>query len=290
MKPHQPEKLLGVGVGLRREYYVDFLEGNARGAAWLEVNTENYMPWKGGHNARPLQILSFLREQYPVMLHGLAMSLGSAEPTDYSYLKRVKSLADRLEPAMISDHLCWSGVDGRHLFDLLPLPFTEEAVRTVVRRIDAAQEFLGRRIMVENVSSYLEFEHAEMAEWDFINEVVRRADCYLLLDVNNVHVTSHNHGYDPHHFLRQMPHDRVFQIHLAGYATRGELLIDTHGGFVSDEVWKLYSWYISTYGAVSTNIEWDSNLPPWSVMKQELTKIERILESGFDRSQESRCA
>jgi uncharacterized protein len=278
---------LGVGVGLRPKHYPDFLRGDVGPVRWVEVNSEKYLPDDSGKLDAHLQVLELVREAMPVVLHGTSMSLGAATEENTTYLTKLKELCAIIEPAFVSDHLCWSGLHGVKLFDLLPVPFTDESLDVISARISTAQDFLGRRILVENLSSYLELP-GEMSEWQFISEVVRRTDCELLLDINNVYVSCENHGWDAHEFLRGIPHDRVRQIHLAGHFDKGHIKVDTHGEAVCEPVWELFHWYVARYGAVSSMIEWDSNVPAWDELAREIAKIDAILDEVSRR--ESRCA
>jgi uncharacterized protein (UPF0276 family) len=247
---------LGHGVGLRTEHYADVL---ARKPAvdWFEVISENFMV-PGGN---PRRVLREVRERYPVVMHGVSLSIGTTDPLDRRYLDELAALAAEVQPAWVSDHLCWGSIDGTMAHDLLPLPFTEEALAHVVDRVRQVQDHLGRRILLENVSSYLTFRHSAMPEWQFLAEVARQADCGILLDVNNVFVSAHNHRFDPREYLAGLPADRVGQIHLAGHSARGELLIDTHDHPVPDGVWDLYRQAVALLGPRSTLIEWDAQLP-----------------------------
>jgi uncharacterized protein (UPF0276 family) len=257
---------LGFGLGLRPQHY-EALLGEHRGSiAWLEALTDNYLV-PGG---RPLHYLERLRAHYPVVLHGVSLSIGSTDPLDLDYVRNVKALADRVEPAWISDHLCWTGVAGLNLHDLMPLPFTEESVRHVVSRVHAVQDVLQRRLVLENVSSYVSFAVDEMTEWEFLREIAERADCGLLLDVNNVYVSSVNHGFDPLAYLR------VQQFHLAGHQSQGDYLIDTHDEPVCEEVWQLYAAAVARFGAISTMIERDDNIPDLPVLLAELERARAI--------------
>jgi uncharacterized protein (UPF0276 family) len=248
---------LGHGIGLRPPHYAEVVQ-NRPAVDWFEVITENFMV-AGGN---PRQVLRQVRERYPIVLHGVSLSVGSVDPLDESYLKALVALAAETEPAWISDHLCWSSYGGHTGHDLWPLPFTEEALGHVVRRVQAVQERLRRRILIENVSSYLEFAHSTLPEWEFLSEVARRADCGLLLDVNNVFVSARNHGFEPAAFLAGIPIDRVKQIHLAGHRDEGTHLLDTHDHPVCDGVWDLYRATVQRFGAVSTIIERDDDIPP----------------------------
>jgi uncharacterized protein len=258
---------LGFGVGLRPKHYLEFLE-TSPAVDWVEAISENFM----GIGGRPLAVLEKVRRDRPVVLHGVSLAVASAEPLDERYLKDWKALIDRIEPSIVSDHLSWGRAHGRYAHDLLPVPFTEEAVRHVVERVTKVQDFLGRRIALENVSSYLTFEQSQMTEWEFLAQVAQRADCDILLDVNNIFVSSRNHGFDPDAYLAGVPRDRVAQIHLAGHQRRPELIIDTHDGPVSDEVWALYARALSRFGQVSTLIEWDDAVPPLAELLAEADK------------------
>jgi uncharacterized protein len=248
---------LGHGIGLRPPHYAEVVE-TLPAIDWFEVITENFMV-AGGN---PRQVLRRVRERYPVVLHGVSLSIGSVDPLDETYLAGLAALAAEIEPAWISDHLCWSSFGGHTGHDLWPLPFTEEALAHVVRRIQTVQERLRRRILIENVSSYLEFAHSALAEWEFLSEVARRADCGLLLDVNNVFVSARNHGFEAAQFLAGLPVERVKQIHLAGHRDEGTHLLDTHDHPVCDGVWALYRAAVQRFGAVSTIIERDDDIPP----------------------------
>jgi len=245
-----------------------------RGVAWLEVLTENYLV-PGG---RPLYFLERMRERYPLVMHGVSLSIGSADELNVPYLQQVKLLADRLEVRWLSDHLCWTGVDGVNLHDLMPLPYTQEMVRHVADRIGVVQEILGRRILIENVSSYLTYSRSEMTEWEFLSEIAQRADCLLLLDVNNVYVSSINHEFDALDYLNGVPSERVQQFHLAGHSNEGDYLIDTHDAPVCEAVWELYTCAVERFGVVTTMIERDDNIPELSVLVSELDRAREIAE------------
>ncbi|MEP7097949.1 MAG: DUF692 domain-containing protein, partial [Dokdonella sp.] len=248
---------LGFGLGLRVDHYEEIL-GSAPPIDWLEVLSENYMIAGG----RPLAYLARMRERYPLVMHGVSMSIGSADPLDRDYLARLRQLADSIEPAWISDHLCWTGVGRTNLHDLMPLPYTDEAVAHVAERVREVQDLLGRRILLENVSSYAEFCGAQMSEAQFLAAIAERADCLILLDVNNIFVSSHNHGFDAHAYLADIPANRVQQFHLAGHENQGDLIIDTHDAPIIDAVWSLYAEAVRRFGPVSTMIERDDKIPP----------------------------
>ncbi|MDP2269463.1 MAG: DUF692 family protein [Archangium sp.] len=262
---------LGFGVGLRPRHYREFLE-SAPAVDWVEAISENFM----GVGGRPLAVLEKVRRDRPVVLHGVSLGIGSAEPLDPRYLKDWQALIARIEPAIVSDHLCWGRAHGRYSHDLLPAAFTEEAVRHVVDRVTQVQDFLGRRIALENVSSYLTFVQSELTEWEFLAQVAQRSGCEVLLDVNNIFVSSRNHGFDPDAYLSGVPVEKVVQIHLAGHQRRPELIIDTHDGPVSDEVWALYARALGRFGAVSTLIEWDDGVPELQTLLAEAEKARAI--------------
>jgi uncharacterized protein (UPF0276 family) len=264
---------LGFGLGLRVDHYETILSERPR-VDWFEVLTENYLV-PGG---KPLHNLARIRENYPIAMHGVSLSIGAATPLDRSYLAQVKALAARMQPEWISDHLCWTGVSGRNLHDLLPLPYTEEALRHVVERVRDVQDFLGRRILLENVSSYVTFRDSRLTEWEFLRAVAEEADCEILLDVNNVYVSSVNHEFDPHDYLQGMPLARVRQIHVAGHQNIDDFLIDTHDQPVPDPVWELYAAAVRRFGALSTMIERDANIPPLAELQRELEIARSIAE------------
>ncbi len=257
--------LAGYGLGLRTPHYEAVLN-ESHAIDWLEVITENYLV-PGG---KPLHYLDRIRERFPMVMHGVSLSIGSTDPLDTDYLAEVKALAARIEPHWISDHLCWTGIEGRNLHDLLPLPYTEEALTELVARVGQVQDVLGRQILLENVSSYLTFQASEMNEWEFLREVVQRADCAILLDVNNIYVSSVNHGFDPLTYLKAMPRERVRQIHLAGHSDLGGHLIDTHDHPIVEPVWALYGEAVALFGAVPAMIERDDNIPPLGELVAEL--------------------
>lgn len=271
---------LGFGCGLRIEHHPVFLEHPPLTVGWLEVIAENFLEWKNGLKPRSPAILEKLRPNYPIAVHGVSLSIGSTDPLDLSHLKRVKDLLSRIDAAWYSDHLCWTGVDGEHLHDLFPLPYTEEALGVVTEKIQRVQDALGRRMLIENVSSYVTYADSAMTEWDFLREVVERADCGVLLDINNVFVSGINHGFDPKEYLRAIPFDRVGQIHLAGHTDHGTHRVDTHDEKVCDEVWELFRWYTTEFGSRTTMIEWDDNIPQWPVLEEEVLKARTIGENG----------
>ncbi len=267
---------LGVGVGLRPKHYPAILARGAEralGVDFFEAISENFMVAGG----RPLRVLEQVRGEAPLVLHGVSLNVGSADPLDAGYLEQLAALCDRFSPAWVSDHLCWTGQGGRSLHDLLPLPYTESVQRWVADRVRRVQDRLGRRIALENVSSYAAFAADEMPEWEFLAGIAERADCGILLDVNNVFVSAHNHGFDADAYIAALPASRVFQIHLAGHSCEGALLIDTHDHPVRDEVWALYERTLRRVGPVSTLIEWDDRIPEWDDLVREATKAREIL-------------
>jgi uncharacterized protein (UPF0276 family) len=271
---------LGFGLGLRPEHYDEILSDDPN-VDWFEVISENYMI-PGG---KPLRILDEIRERYPIVMHGVSLSIASTAPLDEDYLTELKTLADRVDPKWISDHLCWTGVHGVNLHDLLPIPYTQEALNHVVDRVSRVQDFLGRRFTLENVSSYVTFAESEMSEWEFVSEVARRADCWLLFDVNNVYVSAHNHGFSTRDFLHGVPRDRIVQFHLAGHSHEGDHIVDTHDHPVCDEVWDFYRQTVSHFGPVSTMIERDDNIPPLAEVVAELDVARRIAKEVAEAKQ-----
>lgn len=264
---------LGYGLGLRVEHYEALLADPGK-VEWLEVVSENYMV----HGGLPLAWLDRFRERFPLVMHGVSLSIGSADPLDGEYLARLGALARRIEPAWVSDHLCWTGVQGVNLHDLMPLPYTEEALDHVVSRVKRVQDTLKRRILLENVSSYVSFADSQLSEWEFLAEVAERSDCMILLDVNNVHVSAMNHGFSSMDYLRGIPVSRVQQFHLAGYEQGEQLIIDTHDAPVSNAVWDLYIEAVRRFGRVSTMIERDDNFPPLAELMAELEHARALAE------------
>jgi uncharacterized protein (UPF0276 family) len=270
---------LGFGLGLRVDHYEAILADRPP-VEWFEALTENYLV-PGG---KPLDYLTRIREHYPLVLHGVSLSIGSTAPLDRDYLAQVKALAARIEPSWVSDHLCWTGVGGRNMHDLLPLPYTEEALMHVVDRVRTVQDILGRRILLENVSSYVTYRDSPLSEWDFLREIAERADCMILLDVNNIYVSSVNHEFDPLQYLQGIPLGRVQQIHLAGHENHGDYLIDTHDHPVPDPVWELYGAALRRFGNVSTMIERDANIPPLEDLCTELELARSLAERALARA------
>jgi uncharacterized protein len=265
-------KLSGFGLGLRPQHYPDILEGRGAGPDWFEIISENYMEAGGA----PLANLERVRERYPVVMHGVSLSIGATDPLDRDYLGALKRLIHRIDPVLVSDHLCWTGAQGTNLHDLLPLPLTEEAVDHVAERVMAVQDFLGRQILLENASTYVTFAVDEMTEWEFLAAVAVRADCLILLDVNNVYVSAFNHGFSAHAYLDGMPGERVRQIHLAGHQHNGDHIVDTHDAAVADPVWALYAEAVKRLGPVPTMIERDANIPPFAELMAELGRARAV--------------
>jgi uncharacterized protein (UPF0276 family) len=278
---HKPLPL-GFGLGLRHVYYPDILEAKPP-VDWFEVISENFMV-PGG---RPLAMLERIRADYPIVMHGVSMSIASTAPLDLDYLHALKRLADRFEPAFVSDHIAWTGVHGINLHDLLPVPYTSEALTHVVDRISQVQDILGRRIAIENASTYVTFSESEMDEWSFVREVAERADCWLLLDVNNVFVSAFNHDFEPGKFIEAIPVERVVQFHLAGHSEYGTHKIDTHDQPVCDEVWALFADACDRFGPVSTMIERDDNFPPFAELLAELEHARAIAQRAWSQMSEA---
>ena len=265
--------LSGLGLGLRPEHYQDFLAGS-QPLDWLEILSDNYLV-PGG---KPLYFLDAIRQDYPVAMHGLALNIGSSDALDWEYLSAIKALAQRVQPHIISDHLCWTGVNQHRMHDLLPLPYTEDAIRHVAKRIQDVQDFLGRELVVENLSSYLQAQ-APLKEWEFVRAVAQEAQCGLLVDVNNIFVSSRNHGFDAMDYLKALPADRIRQIHLAGHTYSGEFCVDTHDQPVCTDVWQLYGQAVKLWGHIPTMIERDDNIPPLQELLDELGQARDFLQA-----------
>lgn len=272
--------LLLTGLGLRAPHYADFLTKRP-GVAWLEVHSENYF----GEGGRDLHVLENIRCDYPISLHGVSLSLGSADELNWQQLKKLKDLSMRIDPCLISDHLSWSSLGGQYFHDLLPLPYTEEALNHIVQRIQQIQTYLNRQILIENIASYLRFPISTMTECEFIKEVAQRSGCGLLLDVNNVYVSGINLGYDPMTYIASIPADLIQEIHLAGLATthvgNADVLIDSHDQFIHPAVWELYRQSITQLGHKPTIIEWDANLPPLDTLCLEAYRAEKIMREQY---------
>lgn len=269
------------GIGLRAAHYQDFLR-HAPDVGWVEVHSENYF----GSGGPPHSYLERIREQYPLSLHGVALSIGSADPLDRRHVLGIRALIERYEPGLVSDHLCWNSVDGVYFNDLLPLPYTEEALEHVIDRTDKVQEWLNTRILLENPSTYLQFSHSTIPEWEFLAEVARRTGCGVLLDVNNVYVSACNHSFDAITYIESVPANIVEEIHLGGFSVqsypRGDLLIDTHGTRVAQPVWELLVRSLTRIDSVPVLMEWDSDLPPFGVLVAEAREAQRLMDVAND--------
>jgi len=263
---------LAAGMGLRAPHVRQVIDERPD-VAWFEIHSENYFA-DGGPS---LAALEAIRDNYPIAMHGVGLSLGSTDPLDREHLRKLARLARRIAPAAVSEHLCWSSVDGRHFNDLLPLPYTDEALDHVCGRVHAVQEALGRAILVENVSSYYAFAESSMAEHEFVGAVAARTGCKLLVDVNNIYVNARNHGIDAHAYLAAIDPATVAEIHLAGHDASGSIVIDTHGAPVAPEVWSLYEAAIARFGRVPTLIEWDTDIPAFAVLEREAAQAQGIL-------------
>ncbi|MCC6391965.1 MAG: DUF692 domain-containing protein [Bryobacterales bacterium] len=266
---------LGFGIGLRSVHFTHILEHRPP-VDWFEVLSENYMDTGG----RPLYVLDFVAERYPVVLHGVSLSIGSTDPLNREYLRKLKALAGRTHARWISDHLCWTGVSGLNVHDLLPMPYTDKSLRHTVERVRMVQDLLERPLILENPSTYLEFGHSTWTEWEFLSALAERADCGILLDVNNVYVSAFNHGFDPKVYLDAIPPDRVVQNHLAGHTNKGTHILDTHSDHVIDKVWELYRYHSHQTGGASTLLEWDESIPGFDVVHAEALKARSHREAA----------
>ena len=266
-KPRLGFTNLGLGVGLRSVHFGHILQHNPA-VDWFEIISENFLDSQG----RPRHVLRQIAERYKVVMHGVSLSIGSTDPLDFDYLRKLKRLADETRACWISDHLCWTGVAGRNSHDLLPIPFHEQSLRHVVERVRVVQDFLERPLVLENPSSYVTFADSTLSEWEFLSRLASDADCGLLLDVNNVYVSSVNHDFDPGEYIRSVPHERVVQFHLAGHTYLGTHCIDTHDGRVTNDVWELYRLAHELTGGAATLLEWDAKIPPFDEMHAEVLK------------------
>ncbi len=269
--------LEGFGLGLRPQHFPDILGDDpdvTAGVDWFEIISENFINVGGP----PLRNMMAVRDRFPMVMHGVSLSIGSTDPLDMDYLAGLKALADLVKPELISDHLCWTGVHGLNMHDLLPLPMTEETVEHVATRVMQVQDFLGRQFMLENASTYVTFEEDEMTEWEFLSEICERADCNILLDVNNIYVSGFNHGFSTDDYLNGVPPKRIKQIHLAGHEHNGDYIVDTHDEPVPGYVLDLYGKAIDRLGPVPTMIERDANIPPFAELVRELQGVRRIAE------------
>lgn len=265
---------LGFGLGLRCDHYEDIIRQKLP-VDWFEILTENYLE-PGG---KPQYYLEKIRANYPLAMHGVSLSIGSIDPLDMSYLQQVKTLAKRITPAWISDHLCWTGVAGKNMHDLLPLPYTDETIQHVVERIQQVQDFLGQQILIENVSSYITYQQSKMPEWEFLKTISEQANCLILLDINNIYVSATNHAFNPMEYINAIPVERVFQFHLAGHSDMGDYLIDTHDEAIGSPVWDLYKVAVQRFGKVATMIERDANMPLLETLLEELNQARKIAHS-----------
>ena len=265
---------LGLGVGLRTAHFNHILKQQPE-VDWFEIISENFIDSQG----RPRYVLDQIAERYPIVMHGVSMSIGSTDPLDFDYLGKLKRLSSEVNALWISDHLCWTGVASRNSHDLLPIPLNEETLKHVVARIRTVQDVLERPLVLENPSSYVTFADSTISEWEFLSRMAEEADCGLLLDVNNVYVSSVNHDFDPHEYVESVPHERVVQCHLAGHTNCGTHLIDTHDGQVIDPVWELYRQAHQLTGGVSTLLEWDASIPPFEVVHNEVLKAKQHMNA-----------
>lgn len=268
-----PHASLGFGLGLRVDHYDTILNTRPQ-VDWFEILSENYLV-PGG---KPLHYLDRIRADYPLVMHGVSLSIGSSDPLNPDYLKQLKALMDRVQPAWLSDHLCWTGLHGTNLHDLMPLPYTEEAIQHVAARVRQVQDVLGRQILLENVSSYVTYTQSEMSEWEFLRAVAELGDCLILLDINNIYVSSYNHDFDARVYIDNMPVERVQQFHLAGHTHHGNYIVDTHDHPVIDPVWELYAHALRRFGMVSSMIERDDRIPPLDEVLMELDQARAIAE------------
>lgn len=271
---------LGIGIGLRIPHYDDIFNQQPN-IDWFEIISENYMVDAG----KPLENLDKILERYPVVQHGVSLAIGSPAPLDFDYLKRLKALTRRTKTPWVSDHLCWGQIPGANFHDLLPLPYTKDVIDYVVERAKIVQDYLELPFALENLSSYVAFKQDEMTEWDFYGEIVERADIYMMLDVNNIYVSSRNHGFDPRTYYQNVPLDRVLQIHLAGHTDMGDYLLDTHNRPVCDEVWKLYGEIYPLTGGVSTLLEWDEDFLSFEDTWKEALKA-KAFQQGLHQQHE----
>ena len=264
---------LGFGIGLRSVHFEHILKNHPT-IDWFEVLSENYLDTGG----RPLHILDQVAERYPVVLHGVSLNVGSTDPIDFEFLKKLKALGKRVNARWVSDHLCWTGVTGKNTHDLLPMPYTDQALRHTIQRVREIQDFMERPIALENASTYLEFSASKWPESEFISALAEEADCGILLDVNNVYVSSFNHGFDPKKYIDRIPKDRLVQMHLAGHTNKGTHILDTHSDYVIDSVWELYRYAHRQLGGASTLLEWDANIPAFDVVHGEALKARQFRE------------
>lgn len=271
------KSFLGFGLGLRSDHFHHVIE-HQPDIDWFEITSENFMV-DGG---KPHYYLDHIKERYPIVMHGVSMSIGTTDPLNWDYLKQLKQLAHKVQPQWLSDHLCWTSFNNVNSHDLLPLPYTDESVQHVSERIRQVQDFLERQILIENVSSYLTYNASMMSEWEFVNLVARQADCKILLDINNIYVSARNHDFDPIDYLNGIEQERIQQFHLAGHSDFGDYLIDTHDHDVVDPVWDLYGKACERWGAISTMIERDDNIPPFQDLEKELSIARSIANAKVE--------
>lgn len=267
---------LGHGLGIRPSHWEKILEGG-HGLDWFEIISENFMDTEG----KPLALLEKARKDYSIVSHGVSMSIGSADPLNQTYLKKLKTLFDRIQPAWFSDHLCWTGINQFNTHDLLPLPQTPAVVEHIVNRIDEVQNYMGRKMLIENVSSYVSFKESSMTEWDFISEIAKRSGCGILLDINNIYVNAHNHGFNAHDYLEAVPVNLVGQFHLAGHTDNGSFLVDTHSAKMLDATWDLYRLALQKFKNVPTMVEWDAEIPTFDVLLSEINRAKEIEKNAL---------
>lgn len=265
----------GIGVGLRQAHYAAFLSDTPPDVSWLEILSDNYM-WTSGVL---LEKILKIRERYPMVMHGVGLNIGSTDALDFTYLRDLKCLADRVEPAWISDHLCWTGVNGYFSHDLLPLPYTHEALTHISARIHTVQDYLKRPFIIENISTYFLPDNNDFFEADFLAELAKKTGCNILLDINNIAVNAHNHQFSTDDYIKALKNTSISQIHLAGYEEKNGIRIDTHGHKVYPDVWKLYQEVLSQHGAIPTCIEWDSQVPVWETLYDEVKKARQYYEA-----------
>ncbi len=263
------------GIGLRAQHYHQ-IATEKPAINWLETHTENFF----GDGGLPHQYLDVIRSEYPLSLHGVGLSLGSADALNKTHVEKIKQTVDRYQPDLVSEHLCWGATNGRHLNDLLPLPYTEEAIKHISEHIDEFQNALGRQIIIENVSSYLEFSHSTMPEWEFLHAVSQKSGCGILLDINNIYVSAINHNFNANDYLSAIPVESVKEMHLAGFDNVGHTLIDTHAHAPCDEVWQLYQQALQRFGATPTLIEWDTDIPSLDVLIGEANKAQQFINQS----------
>lgn len=274
-------KDLGHGIGLRTTHYSHLLEQGPKGVDWFEVISENFLELAG----RPWAVLQRVRKDVPIVMHGVSLAIGNVEPLDKVYLAKLKQLKEAIEPAWVSDHICWGGFGGHNAHDLLPLPYTEETLNHIVPRIHAVQDFLGEQMVFENVSSYVTFETSEMSEWEFVSELAKRSGCGLLVDVNNIFVSANNHQFAVEDYLNAIPKEHVAQFHVAGHTDKGDFLLDTHTGPIIEDVWDVYKQAVQRFGRVPTLIEWDENVPSFEEVVAESVIARRLEREVLHGSQ-----